>query len=153
MNITQALDIVLLLAQSGASTDEDLQAVKMVYDLTENENDTMTNEEAGIFMKYIGLVMEEYSATNKMDADVALNTLGMLQLINTMKDSESHHGSFVIRGAMFGGVDTGDWKVTIGKIDEDGNYVKHDEEVSTHRSVIDPLSPSKNPTVDGHGNA
>lgn len=153
MSIHKALERVLLLAQANVTDSQDLLAIQEVNEMIENEDAEMSNEEAGLFMKYIGSVMQEYSSSNGMAADVALNTLGMLQLINTMKDSESHHGSFVIRGAMFGGEDAGDWKVTIGKIDVDGNYIKHDDEETMHRSVIDPLSPAKKSNVDGYGNA
>lgn len=154
MDIHKALQRVLLLAQANADSQQDLQAIKAIDEMIDGEDGEMTNEEAGIFMKYIGSVMAEYSSSNRMAADVALNTLGMLQLINTMKDTEAHHGSFVIRGAMFGGEDAGDWKVTIGKIDADGNYVRtEDDEVVLHRTVIDPLAPEKKSNVDGHGNA
>lgn len=156
--MSKAARIVLDLALDRAWEPEQYAAIEKLRKVFDPEIGYMelTDDEAGRYMKWIGSIVMGYAKEEFDDHDgtgTALTTMGVLQVFKKIFDAGAHHGTFEVKKATFGGVDGGNWRLTVEQIDDNGVPIQHDQTTVTSMTKVDPISPDHKPTVDGAGNA
>lgn len=156
--MTKAAGVVLNLASTMAYSPEEKAAIEKVRKVFDPEIGYMglTDDEAGRYMKWIGSIALGYAKQEFDDRDgtgTALTTMGVLQLLRRMFDADAHHGTFELTNTTFGGKDGGSWRVTVEKLDENGDPISLENEQTTTMTKPNPITPDVKATVSGTGRA
>ena len=156
--MTKAAGIVLNLASCMAYSPEEKAAIEKLRRVFDPDIGYMglTDDEAGRYMKWIGSIAMNYAKEEFDDHDgtgTALTTMGILQVLRRMYDADAHHGTFEISNATFSGEDGGSWRLTLQKLDENGDPVVVDKEQTTSMTKPNPISADPKVNVGGSGTA